>query len=910
MTRLFKILLAIVMCASVPVIRAQGAAVPGVIQAEDYDTGLNGVTYYDTTAGNTGGAYRSDDVDIEAGSSAVNGYDVGWIVANEWLQYTVNVSTSATYQVRYRVASQNGGPFSIQLSVDGQPADLVSFNGTGSWTSWSDAFSPTPFALSNGTHTVRLDFLSTDFNFDEFEFILYDAGDTNVPPYLDPNESVTVRVDDLMSRMSLDEKIGQMCQVGESFLASSSDVRTYYLGSLLSGGGLGPAVNTPVEWANMIDAYQAQALSTPLQIPILYGIDAVHGHNNVYGATIFPHNVGLGATRNPDLIAQAAQVTASEVAATGAHWTFAPCIAVARNEAWGRTYESFGEMTDLVAELGAAAIQGYQGTNLTASSNILATAKHFAGDGGTDGGTDQGNTILNEATFREIHIAPYEDAIAAGAKTIMVSYSSWNGVKMHGNYYMLTTVLKEEMGFEGFLISDWAGVDQVDGNYTTAVIQSINAGMDMVMVPSQYQTFLSILKAAVLADQVSTNRIDDAVYRILKVKFETGLFENPYAQRQLLADVGSAAHRSVARQAVAESLVVLKDDSNLLPLAKDLTRIHIAGKNADDLGNQCGGWTISWQGSSGATTIGTTIRQGIENTVSAGTTVTYSLDGTGAAGADVGIVVVGETPYAEGAGDSSNLFLSASDLTAINNVRAAGIPVIVILVSGRPMFVESELSNWDAFIAAWLPGTEGQGVADVLFGDTFSVGILSYSWPRNSQIPVNLGDSGYDPLFPYGFSIYLDGDIDADSMADRWEALHGLDPYDDGTVNSDNGAIGNPDGDEGDNLYEFNTGTNPQLADSIFRIVDTQSFAISNQPSVRVTTHTVPDYLYGIDYTDTLGTSVVWNAFANSSNGVGTWIESSGVETNHTFVDDFTPSTSGGAPTTDSRYYRIRSTTP
>lgn len=903
----FETILLVFLCTTISHVWAQPHALPGAIQAEDYNAGGEGVAYYDSDQGNNGpSTYRNDDVDIEYGAGAVNGNNVGWIVAGEWLKYTVNVSTSATYQVRYRVASQQSGPFSIRMLVNEQPADLVSFNGTGSWTTWVNVSSPTPFALSNGTHTVRLEFLSTEFNIDEFEFTLAGPVDTNVPPYKDPSEPVSVRVDDLMSRMSLDDKIGQMTQPSIVFLNSSTDVRDYRLGSLLSGGGQGPGANNPTAWADMIDAYQALALSTPLQIPLLYGIDAVHGHNNVYGATIFPHNIGLGATRNPELIRRTAEVTAAEVAATGPHWTFAPTMAVARHEAWGRTYESFSEDTDLVTELSVAAIEGFQGADLTASSNILATAKHFAGDGGTAGGDDQGNTILDEATFRTLHVAPYEDAIAAGAKTVMVSYSSWNGVKMHGHSYMLTDVLKGELGFDGFLISDWAGVDQVDPNYTTAVITSINAGMDMVMVPDQYQNFISTLKGAVTGGQVSTDRIDDAVRRILTVKFEMGLFENPYAQRDLLADVGSAAHRAVARQAVAESLVVLKDDSSLLPLAKDLNRIHVAGKNADNLGYQCGGWTISWQGGSGATTVGTTIRQGIEDAVSLGTSVTYSLNGSDAEGADVGIVVVGETPYSEGAGDTSNLFLSSSDLSAINNVRNAGVPVIVVLVSGRPMFVESELSNWDAFIAAWLPGSEGQGVADVLFGDTFPVGILSHSWPRNNQIPVNLGDPGYNPLFPFGFSTYVNGDIDLDGLTDRWEALHGLDPYDDGSVNPDFGAAGNPDGDAGDNLYEFNTGTHPQLPDSIFRIVN-----VVSQSPVQIVVSTVPDYSYGVEFTDgPLTDPISWAPFANQANGVGTWLETSSVETNFTFVDDFTAATSGGSPAAGNRYYRIRSSAP
>jgi beta-glucosidase len=899
--------LTVLLCKSMPFAHAQ--SLPGTIQAEDYDS------YYDTTPQNLGGStYRSDAVDIEYGAGAMNGNNVGYIAPGEWLDFTVNAASTDTYEVRYRVASDLSGPFSIRLLVDGQPEDLVTFsgtgNGTGQWWNWTNVTSPAPFTVSSGTHTVRLEFLSSEFNIDEFEFRVAGPVDTNVPPYLNPTNSVAVRVDDLMSRMSLDEKIGQMCQA-ENGSVTPAGVADAFMGSVLSGGGGRPFNNATAEdWADMIDAYQAQALTTPLKIPILYGIDAVHGHNNVSGAVIFPHNIGLGATRNPELVRRVAEVTAAEVAATGAHWTFAPCIAVARNEAWGRTYESFSEDPDLVAELGAAATLGYQGTDVVSVSNVVATAKHFAGDGGTDGGVDQGNTTLDEAAFREIHISPYIDAIEAGAKTIMVSYSSWNGVKMHGHEYMLTDVLKGELGFEGFLISDWAGVDQVHPNYSTAVIQSVNAGMDMVMVPYNYSNFLNTLKTAVINGDISTDRIDDAVRRILTVKFEAGLFENPYAQRQLLPDVGSGAHRAVARRAVAESMVVLKEDAGLLPLDKDISHIHVAGKNADSLENQCGGWSLGWQDFDGQTTTGTTIRAAIKAAVSPGTSVTYSLNGSGASGADVGIVVVGETPYAEGAGDTSNLFLSSDDINAINNVRGAGIPVIVILVSGRPMFVENELPDWDAFIAAWLPGTEGQGVADVLFGDTFPVGILPFSWPRDSQIPVNVGDPGYNPLFPYGFSVYVNGDIDSDGLTDRWEALHGLDPYDDGSINPDNGAAGNPDGDEGDNLYEFHTGTHPQRAESIFRIDQVQSFTVSNQPAIHVTSRTVPGFQYGIDYADTLGTSTVWSAFANPSNGVGTWIENAGAETNFTFVDDFTPATSGGPPSAGRRFYRVRSTAP
>ncbi|MEX0332358.1 MAG: glycoside hydrolase family 3 protein [Puniceicoccaceae bacterium] len=578
------------------------------------------------------------------------------------------------------------------------------------------------------------------------------------PLYLDPEAGVDDRVEDLLSRMTLDEKIGQMTQANIGSVIPHSDISTYFLGSLLSGGGEAPATNNPEAWADMVDGYINISLSTRLGIPILYGVDAVHGHSNVYGATIFPHNIGMGATGNPALMQRAAEVTAKEVAATGVHWTFAPAVSVARNEWWGRTYESFSEYTPLVSQMGVAAMNGFQGTDLTASSSILACIKHFAGDGGTTNGTDQGDTVIDEQGLRDIHIAPYIDAIEAGARTIMVSYSSWNGLKVHGDQYLLTDVLKEELGFDGLLLSDWAGVDQVDRDYFTAVATAINAGIDMVMVPYDYKNFISTLRSAVDGGQVPLSRIDDAVRRILRIKFESGLFEEPLARRELLPMVGSPEHRQVARQAVAESLVVLKDDSALLPLSKDLARIHVAGSNADDIGNQCGGWTISWQGSSGETTIGTSILEAIEAAVSPETTVTYSIDGTGAAGADVGIVVVGELPYAEGFGDTSNLYLSRSDSQVADRIKASGVPVIVVLISGRPLYIESELSSWDATVAAWLPGTEGQGVTDVLFGDVIPTGTLSHSWPRNDGVPVNVGDESYDPLFPFGFSHIFEGD--------------------------------------------------------------------------------------------------------------------------------------------------------
>ena len=571
--------------------------------------------------------------------------------------------------------------------------------------------------------------------------------------YLDSTAAVADRVEDLLQRMTLDEKIGQMTQVDRRYLKNESDIATFFLGSLLSGGGSAPTDNSPKGWADMYDRYQSIALQTRLKIPLLYGIDAVHGHNNVKGAVIFPHNIGLGCTRNPDLVEQVARITALEVAGTGIDWTFAPCIAVPRDERWGRTYEGFGETPELAQLFGAAAVRGFQGGALNLPGSILACAKHYVGDGGTTGGVDQGNTQIDEATLRAIHLPGYQAAIANNVATIMASYNSWNGEKIHGHKYLLTEVLKEELGFRGFVVSDWAAIDQLPGDYTQDVEMAINAGIDMVMVPERYELFISTLKSLVTQGKVTMNRINDAVRRILTKKFEAGLFEHPYTNRSLTDSVGSVPHRTVARQAVRESLVLLKKKDGILPLPKENVRIHVAGKNADNLGYQCGGWTISWQGGSGDITEGTTILEGLRQ-VAPGASITFSQDGSGAAAADVGIVVIGETPYAEGGGDRKNLSLSPEDIRAVRTVKKAGIPTIVILVSGRPLILSPILHFSDVLIAAWLPGSEGQGVADVLFGDYQPRGRLSHSWPRSmEQIPINVGDSDYDPLFPYDFGL-------------------------------------------------------------------------------------------------------------------------------------------------------------
>ncbi|MGW4800735.1 glycoside hydrolase family 3 N-terminal domain-containing protein [Nonomuraea sp. NPDC004297] len=575
-------------------------------------------------------------------------------------------------------------------------------------------------------------------------------------PYQDPTLPVPTRVADLMSRMSLDEKLGQMTQA-ERGSVGEADVTTYRLGSVLSGGGSAPSPNTATGWADMYDRYQNAALATPLGIPMIYGVDAVHGHNNVFGATIFPHNIGLGATRDPDLVQRIGRAVAEEVSGTGIDWNFAPCLCVARNDRWGRTYESFGETPDLPSSM-ASIITGLQGTTLGGPASVLATAKHYVGDGGTTGGVDQGDTQLSEADLRAIHLPPFEAAVERGVGSVMISFSSWNGTKLHGHQHLITTVLKGELGFDGFVVSDWNGIDQIDGVQGTSaqdVRTAVNAGVDMVMVPVEWRRFIDLLRAEVQAGRVTTARVDDAVRRVLTKKFELGLFEKPLTDRSYTAGVGGAAHRALAREAVARSQVVLKNAGGLLPLARTGGKIFVAGKSADDIGNQSGGWTISWQGSSGNITTGTTILQGIRNTVGSGASVTYSRDGSGIDNSyRVAVAVVGETPYAETQGDRpGGLGLDTADLNTIATLRASGVPVVVVLVSGRPLDIAAQLPGWNALVAAWLPGTEGQGVADVLFGAVRPTGKLPMTWMSSaSQQPINAGD-GKTPLFAQGFGL-------------------------------------------------------------------------------------------------------------------------------------------------------------
>jgi len=597
------------------------------------------------------------------------------------------------------------------------------------------------------------------------------AAENEAPPvYQDASRPIPERVEDLLSRMSLAEKIGQMTLIEKNSLGEG-DVAEYYLGGVLSGGGGPPHDNTPEGWLEMVRAFQEEALTTPLAIPIIYGVDAVHGHNNVPGAVIFPHNVGLGATRNADLVREIARVTAVEVAATGIVWNYAPTVAVPQDIRWGRIYEGYGEQPDLVSELGAAYVAGLQGGDLTAQTAVLATPKHFVGDGGTTWGSsttyqiDQGVTEVDEETLRAVHLPPYQAAIDAGARSIMISFSSWGGQKMHANAYLINDVLKGELGFTGFVVSDWGGVDQVDSNYDEAVVASINAGIDMNMVPYDAERFINSLTAAVESGAVSQERIDDAVRRILTVKFELGLFERGLPDESLLDQVGSDEHRALARDAVRQSLVLLQNEDGALPLDKEAPVIFVAGEAADDIGMQLGGWSISWQGMPGDTTEGTTILEAIEE-VAAGE-VHFNRFGryeriVDDAGnpivADVGIIVLAERPYAEGEGDRADLALSQPEIDLVARVRDQSEKVVVILMSGRPLLIESVLANSDAFVAAWLPGTEAQGIADVLFGDYEFTGRLSYTWPRTmEQVTADksaLPDSGCEaPLFPYGYGL-------------------------------------------------------------------------------------------------------------------------------------------------------------
>ena len=561
---------------------------------------------------------------------------------------------------------------------------------------------------------------------------------TNLP-YQNPTLSIDERVADLMNRMTVAEKTGQMVLVEKNSIHDLNDITQYNLGALLSGGGAGPKQDTPLAWLQMINEFQSAAKNTCLGIPLLYGIDAIHGHGNVLGATIFPHFIGLGATRDPDLVKRVAMATAEEMVATGIYWNFAPNLDVAKDIRWGKTYETFGSDTANVAQLGLAYLEGTQ--NSSASYfKVLANPKHFLGGGNMEYGTsrnkkfkvEEGSITIDEKTLRQVHLVPFQKAIAGGARVVMVGTASWQGKLNSDNYHLLTELLKNELGFSGFIVSDWYGVYEIETSKYNSLVRAVNAGIDMVMTPFEYKNFISNLQEALANGDIAEERLDDAVRRILTVKFETGLFDRPEVKPEGLSVIGNAAHREIAREAVRKSQVLLKNKNSVLPLSKSLNKIIVAGSAADNLGRQAGGWTTEWQGIDGNYGIsGTTILEAIKNTVSRDTEVEYNKKGDFSVKnnlADVGIVVVGEKPYAEGWGDNANPSLSSEDLSAIKKVKAKSKKIIVIIVSGRPLNIKEYARNWDAIIAAWLPGSEGQGVVDVLFGDFAFTGTLPVDW--------------------------------------------------------------------------------------------------------------------------------------------------------------------------------------
>jgi beta-glucosidase len=598
------------------------------------------------------------------------------------------------------------------------------------------------------------------------------------------NHETAARVETLLSQMSLAQKIGQMTQP-ERMSVTPEDVREFHIGSVLSGGGSCPGDNRPTDWVNMNDAYWAASMdadASHLAIPLLYGVDAIHGNANVLGATVFPHNIGLGAAADPDLIERIARATAKEILAAGVDWTFAPTLAVARNDQWGRTYESYSEDPTIVTNYSDSFVRGMQAD--LGDDAVVACAKHWVGDGGTQHGIDQGETTLLFSELERLHIAPYLPALKAGIQTVMVSFNSWNGDKCHGHKHLVTDVLKNQLGFDGFVVSDWDGIDYLSADYAEAVAMSVNAGVDMFMVSVEWRAFIEHLTQHVEQGTVSTDRIDDAVRRILTVKSNFGLFEKPCPAERIWSNdgsFGSAKHRDLAREAVRKSLVLLKNDDQLLPLSPQ-SRILVAGRNADNRGAQCGGFTVEWQGTTGNDSIegGTSVWEGIQ---ALSPTAKLCVDGSTANANqhDVAIVVVGEIPYAEGMGDirasddviveSGSMIrgemkvleaygttsvlakLHPEDLQTIRAIAGQGIPVVTVLVSGRPLVTNDELASSSAFVAAWLPGSEGAGVAEVLFGKYDFIGRLSFSWPVHDGQQQNIGDEHYEPKFEFGFGL-------------------------------------------------------------------------------------------------------------------------------------------------------------
>ncbi len=662
----------------------------------------------------------------------------------------------------------------------------------------------------------------------------------NWPPIAVPiakDEALEKEIDEILARMSLEHKVGQIIQADIGSV-TPEDVRRYHLGSVLNGGNSAPGGNlraSPDEWLALADAFwEASMTADGPGIPIIWGTDAVHGHSNVTGATVFPHNIGLGATRDATLIEAIGAATAREVAVTGLDWTFAPTLAVALDDRWGRSYESYAEDPALVAELGAALVVGLQGAPgsdaFLGHDKVVATSKHFVGDGGTLDGRDQGETIASEAELRDIHAAGYVTTLEAGVQSVMASFSSWEGRKMHGREDLLTDLLKHRWRFDGMVVGDWNGHGQIEGCTAEDCPDAVNAGLDLYMAPDSWKNLYRSTLAHVRSGRIAESRLEDAVRRVLRTKLRAGLFDKPKpSERPLAANwalLGGVDHTDLAREAVRKSAVLLKNNANVLPLQPKL-RVLIAGAAADDLSMLSGGWTLSWQGdgvSKADFPNSETILDGVRRVVSAaGGETEYSAEGEWNENPDAAIVVFGEAPYAEFRGDIATLDYKPGDdrdLAMLKRLRMDGIPTIAVFLSGRPLWVNPELNASDAFVAAFLPGAQAGALADILFSDEagnvthdFS-GRLSFSWPEDAdQYRLNPDDPGYEPLFPFGYGLtYADrenigplhknavvADVDYSILFDRgaplgeWKAFladgEGVSEWRSGRTSSPTGAL-------------------------------------------------------------------------------------------------------------------------
>jgi beta-glucosidase len=647
------------------------------------------------------------------------------------------------------------------------------------------AFSSALIACNNEQTKTEID--KTAPNTEQSNLAIWPALDIAVKK----DAKIEEKIVQILSGMTLAQKVAQMIQP-EIRDISIEDMRKYGFGSYLNGGGAFPDNNkhaTPADWIKLAEAMYQASIDDSIDgstIPTMWGTDAVHGHNNVIGATLFPHNIGLGAANNPELIEKIASITATEVMVTGIDWVFAPTVAVVRDDRWGRTYEGYSEDPEIVKSYSASIVNGLQGhadKDFLGDQRVISTVKHFLGDGGTEGGDDQGNNLSTEQALFDLHAQGYVGGLSAGSQSVMASFNSWHGKKMHGNQYLMTDVLKDKMGFDGFVVGDWNGHGQVTGCTNESCPQSVNAGLDIFMVPTAaWKPLYENTIAQVKNGEIALSRIDDAVSRILRVKLRAGIFEKPSPKNRVFSGktelIGAKEHRDVAKQAVRESLVLLKNTNNILPLSPK-QNILVAGDAADNIGKQSGGWTITWQGTNNTNEEfpgGSSIFDGIKAQVNqAGGQVTLSEDGSYTNKPDVAIVVFGEEPYAEGHGDRENLNYQTADKTdlkLLNKLKAQGIPVISIFISGRPMWVNAELNASDAFIAAWLPGSEGNGVAEVILANEDDsiqhdfIGKLSYSWPKSpDQTVINRHDENYSPLLPYGFGLnYGDENLLSDDL--------------------------------------------------------------------------------------------------------------------------------------------------